>query len=78
MQSALSSFQSFRSNPNYGLGTSQWIAILFLACTAPIQAREPTYHVAHTQVLPGNVNWDYLAYEIERFREFDRNDQSAA
>jgi YVTN family beta-propeller protein len=38
--------------------------------SAPIYAAEPTYHVAHQEILPGDVKWDYLTYDAASHRLF--------
>ncbi|MGB8408884.1 MAG: hypothetical protein WCE58_03110 [Gallionella sp.] len=38
-------------------------AFLFLWFSVPIRAAESGYHVAHREILVGDVKWDYLTYE---------------
>ena len=49
---------------------SRFIASLFLACAVPIHAAEPAYHVTHKEILPGDVKWDYLIYDVGSKRLF--------
>jgi YVTN family beta-propeller protein len=49
---------------------SRFIAVLFLILAVPIYAAEPTYQVMRKDVLPGEVKWDYLAYEAGSRRLF--------
>lgn len=49
---------------------SRFITFLFLVCTVPIYAAEPAYHIAHQDVLSGDVKWDYLTYDIDSRRLF--------
>src|ERR1017187_9091840 len=52
----------------------QFIASLFLACAVPIYAAEPAYHVTHKEILPGDVKWDYLTYDVGSKRLFITRD----
>jgi len=49
---------------------SQFIASLFLVLALPTHAAEPTYHVTHKQILPGDVKWDYLTFDAGSKRLF--------
>jgi DNA-binding beta-propeller fold protein YncE len=49
---------------------SGFITLLFLACAMPIHAAEPAYRVTRQEVLPGDVKWDYLAYDAGSRRLF--------
>jgi hypothetical protein len=46
------------------------ISSLVTWLSAPIYAAGATYHVTHQEILPGEVKWDYLAYEAARKRLF--------
>ena len=48
----------------------QFIACLILACAVPIHAAGPAYHVTSKNILPGNVKWDYLTYDVGSKRLF--------
>ena len=45
-------------------------ASVFLWFSVPIHAAESTYRVTHTEVLSGNVSWDYLNYDVVSKRLF--------
>ncbi len=46
------------------------ISSLFTWLPTPIYAAEATYHVAHQEILPGEVKWDYLGYDASSKRLF--------
>jgi YVTN family beta-propeller protein len=48
----------------------QFIASLLLVWAVPLYAAEPAYHVTRKDVLPGDVKWDYLTYDVGSRRLF--------
>lgn len=48
----------------------RFIASVFLVCAVPIYAAEPAYHVTSKEILPGDVKWDYLTYDVGSKRLF--------
>ena len=43
---------------------------LALACTTPLQAAGPEFHVTAKETLPGDVKWDYLSFDAGSKRLF--------
>ena len=47
-----------------------FISALFTSCATFVYAGEPAYHVIRQEVLPGDVKWDYLAFDAGSGRLF--------